>query len=314
MSEEKDLISVIVPVYNVQAFLPQCVESIINQTYKNLEIILVDDGTPDESGKICDEYQKKDARIKVIHKQNGGLSDARNAGIEIAQGNYICFIDSDDLIHKDYIKCQYEQIVATNSDVSICLFDNFFEETEIKDFEVVNPEIQELDKHNLTLKLFEKNNIHYICAWSKIYKRSLFETLRFDVGRLHEDEFIVYKIFDLCKKAVVVNVPLYLYRQRQGSITKASAYKQKNLDSFYSILSCYEFFVGTEYENLALNRLINSTAFIYCVAKARKADKQILKFLLGEYKKYYKLNKTKTLKQRLFYFFPNVLAKFKKVN
>ena len=313
MIKEKDLISVVIPIYNVQEFLPKCIDSVINQTYDNLEIILVDDGSPDDSGYICDKYKAKDSRIKVIHKKNGGLSDARNVGIENSNGKYICFVDSDDIIHKDFIKCQYENIVKTRSDISVCLFEQFFEESSIKETEVENVETQEFDNNQLILKIFEKNNIHYICACTKLYKKSLFEDLRFDVGRLHEDEFIVYKIFSRCKNAVFVKAPLYFYRARQGSITRTSTFKEKNLDAFYSVESCYNFFVGTDYEQLALNRLINSIAYIYCGAKRRVTEKHIFKFLLEQYKKYYKINKSKLLKQRLFYLFPNTMAIIKRL-
>lgn len=311
--EEKDLISVIIPIYNVQDFLPSCVDSVLSQSYTNIEVILVDDGSPDGCGKICDEYKNKDSRVKVIHKMNGGLSDARNAGIENCNGEYLCFIDSDDIIHKDYIKCQYEQIMLTHSEMSVCLFSKFFEEDKIECAETENVDIQELDNNQLILKIFEKNNIHFISACTKLYKKSLFDNLRFEVGRLHEDEFIVFHIFSRCQKAVFVNAPLYFYRERPGSITMTKTYKEKNLDGFYSIQACYEFFVGTKYEQLALNRLINSIAYIYCAAKNRKADKKILKFLLDQYKKYYKSNKAKLLKQRLFFMFPNLIVKLKKL-
>lgn len=311
--EEKDLISVIIPIYNVQDFLAQCVDSVLNQSYKNIEVILVDDGSPDNCGKICDEYKNKDVRVKVIHKKNGGLSDARNAGIENSSGEYLCFIDSDDIIHKDFIKCQYENIISTNSDISVCLFSRFFEEQSIDHVQTDNVDVQELDNNQLILKIFEKNNIHYISACTKLYKKSLFDNLRFEVGRLHEDEFIVFHIFSHCQKAIFVNAPLYFYRERPGSITMTKTYKEKNLDGFYSIQACYNFFVGTQYEHLALNRLINSIAYIYCAAKTRKADKKILKFLLNQYKLYYKLNNAKLLKQRLFYMFPNLIVKLKRL-
>ncbi|MBO5910273.1 MAG: glycosyltransferase family 2 protein, partial [Clostridia bacterium] len=231
MIEEKDLISIIVPIYNVQEFLPQCIDSILKQTYKNIEIILVDDGSPDDCGKICDEYQTKDNRIKVIHKPNGGLSDARNVGIENCVGQYICFVDSDDILHKDYVMCQYQQITSTNSDISICQYSNFIQDHEVNELDSKNVTIEKLNNHELISKLFVKNNINFICACTKMYKSSLFNTLRFDVGRLHEDEFIIYKIFNICERAVVINLPLYFYRGRQGSITKARNFKQKNLDS-----------------------------------------------------------------------------------
>lgn len=313
-NEEKDLVSIVIPVYKVMEFLPRCVDSVLNQTYENIEILLIDDGSPDDCGKICDDYAKKDARVKVIHKKNGGLSDARNVGIENSKGCYICFVDSDDILDKNFVRYHYESITETESDVSICLYQKFFEESEISTAGELDASVLlELDKHNLNLKLFEKQNIHYICACTKMCKKEIFETLRFEVGRLHEDEFIVYKIFDKANKAVMINLPLYFYRMRQGSITKAQTFKEKNLDAFYSIESCYKFYVNTEYEQTALNRLINSTAYIYCIAKRRKADKEILKFLLAQFKKYYKLNKEKTLKQILFNLFPNFVCSLKRV-
>ena len=115
-----DLISVIIPIYNVEQYLKECLESVINQTYRNLEIILVDDGSKDKSGKICDEYKNKDERIKVVHKENGGLSDARNAGMKIATGKYIQFIDSDDFIDKDMIETLYNLIIENEADISMC--------------------------------------------------------------------------------------------------------------------------------------------------------------------------------------------------
>lgn len=311
MKNAEELISVIVPVYNVKSFLPQCVDSVLNQTYKNIEIILVDDGSTDESGEICDKYSKLDKRVKTIHKANGGLSDARNVGIDNAKGKYFCFVDSDDIVDKNFVKSLYDAIVKTASDISICFFKKFFEEKELVE-QTYNTEFVEMDKETLSFQLFEKDNIHFICACTKMYKKELFENLRFEVGRLHEDEFIVYKIFDKANKGVLVNSQLYFYRERPGSITKSLSFKEKNLDAFYSIESCYKFYKGTQYEQKALNRLINSTAYIYCTAKKRNAGKQILQFLIGEFKKYYKLNKAKTLKQRLFNMFPNIICKLKK--
>ena len=118
-----DLISVIIPIYRVELYLKECIDSVLNQTYKNMEIILVDDGSDDNCPNICDAYKKKDSRIQVIHKKNGGLSDARNAGIEIAKGEYICFIDSDDVIHPSFLQILYEDLIETGSDMSICHYE-----------------------------------------------------------------------------------------------------------------------------------------------------------------------------------------------
>ena len=126
------LVSIIVPVYNVEKYLERCLDSLINQTLKDIEIILVDDGSTDDSGNICDKYAKKDKRIKVIHKENGGLSDARNIGLSIANGRYLQFVDSDDFIHKQMIEILYNTIINNNADISICDFDKVYENTKIK--------------------------------------------------------------------------------------------------------------------------------------------------------------------------------------
>ena len=170
------LISVIIPVYNVELYLRRCVDSVINQTYKLLEIILVDDGSTDSSGKICEEYSKTDNRIKVIHKTNGGLSDARNAGIEICKGDYITFVDSDDWIDPDLVKHLYDIIVKFNADISIGMYkkvyDNFINDKCIKEFYNVY--------EYAGTKALEELYVHRsfgVHACGKLYKRNLFDTL-----------------------------------------------------------------------------------------------------------------------------------------
>ncbi len=208
------LISVIVPVYNVEKYLQKCVDSIINQTYQNLEIILVDDGSTDNSGKICDEYLKKDKRIKVIHKRNGGLSDARNWAIDVAEGEYIEFVDSDDYIEQDMIEFLYNNIEQYNADISICSY------YMIDEKECINQSTNELYVYSrleiLQEVLLDEKIRSY--AWNKLFKKSLFDDIRFPVGKIFEDVITIGKLFEKSEKVVLNDVAKYYYRQREGSI------------------------------------------------------------------------------------------------
>ena len=178
---EEDLITIVIPIYKVENYLDKCVKSVINQTYKNLEIILVDDGSPDNCPKKCDEYEKKDTRIKVIHKENGGLSDARNAGIDIAKGKYITFIDSDDYVSEDYVEYMYNLLKQNNTKMSTCETQvvNIEKETEMETQFVENIEI--LTKRDLFYKILfaQKSDVS---AYSKLYETELFKDIRYPKG------------------------------------------------------------------------------------------------------------------------------------
>lgn len=189
---EKDLISVIVPVYNVEKYLEKCVQSIINQTYENLEIILVDDGATDNSGKICDEFAKKDSRIKVIHKENGGLSDARNFGLDIATGKYISFIDSDDFVNKRLFEILHKEIIKNDYDIAFCDYFKFFENDNV-DEEISNSyKILEHTKYSILNLYYDIGHKHEkaVVAWGKLYKSKFFKDIRYpkgkrEIGRAH---------------------------------------------------------------------------------------------------------------------------------
>lgn len=211
-----ELITVIVPIYKTEKYLQRCVDSIINQTYKNLEIILVDDGSPDNSGQICDLYAKLDKRVKVLHKKNGGLSDARNAGIDIAQGEYISFLDSDDWIDERYIDRLYQLLINSNSDISVC---NFVR-TSHENIQVDNAKIEVYEYSNFQAleQLFGEYNVQMVTAWGKLYKRELFIDIRYPVGRIHEDEYTTYKLIYLAKKIIFTREKLLYYWQRNDSI------------------------------------------------------------------------------------------------
>lgn len=223
---KKELISVVVPIYNVEKYLNKCVDSIINQSYKNLEIILVDDGSTDNSSKICDEYLKKDNRIKVIHKKNGGLSDARNTGLDSAKGNYISFIDSDDYISSDYYEKMINKIIKDKSDLCI---------TDIKT-------VYENDNYEFVNKAYngEATSIGFIntglaaSACNKLFKRELFNKYKFEKGKINEDIAVIIPILANVKKISYVEKTYYYYVQRGNSIQNSS-FSYKRFDIIHSV-------------------------------------------------------------------------------
>lgn len=221
-------ISIVVPVYNVEKYLDNCIESILNQTFKDFELILVDDGSTDKSGEICDKYNVKDDRIKVIHKSNGGVSSARNAGLDIACGKYIGFVDSDDIIHPRMYEILYDLIQVYKSDISCCNFKNIYSEVN-EEYEDINiTEVIEMNNIQAVSNLYGKNiNVRLVVAWNKLYIRELFDDIRYELGKIHEDEFIAHKLLYKCKKIVYTNDELYYYLQREGSIMSQISYKRK---------------------------------------------------------------------------------------
>lgn len=224
-----DLISIIVPVYNVSSYLEKCLDSIVNQSYSNLEIILVDDGATDNSGIICDTYSVKDKRIKVIHKENGGLSSARNAGIDIARGKYFAFIDSDDWIEFDFIELLYNSMKLDNADISQC---SFIQERgeHLSDINRVE-EVKLITGVDAIENLYNKHTyIDTVVSWNKLYNRKLFDEIRYPEGMINEDEAIIHEILYGVNKVAINESTLYHYTIRDNSITK-SEYNIKKLDS-----------------------------------------------------------------------------------
>ena len=211
------LISVIVPVYKVKEYLHRCVDSILSQSFDSFELILIDDGSPDECGEICDSYAAKDDRVIVIHQTNQGLSEARNSGIDWAMNNsdseWLTFIDSDDWIHVDYLKLLYDAVIKYNVELSICnciKTSNFLVDSYI------------LDKGE---KLFEPEDFwcfrQYGGAWAKLYKKEHFKDIRYPKGLLYEDIYVTYRLYFMQRKIVYIEAPLYYYFIRDDSITKS---------------------------------------------------------------------------------------------
>ena len=242
-----ELISVIVPVYKVEEYLRRCIDSIINQTYKNLEIILVDDGSPDNCGKICDEYAKKDGRIKVIHKENGGLSDARNVGIEKSFGEYITFIDSDDYVESNYISVLYDLIKRYNTQISVA--DNFIEYVDGYKFNnSIYSEYVTDPKHFFEKMLWGIRDLDN-GAWTKLYKKELFKDIQFPVGKHYEDTATIYKVVNKCEKIAVKSIPIYHYMKRRGSITQGH-FNEKKLELIFACEQLTDF-IKKEYTDLS---------------------------------------------------------------
>lgn len=224
----EDKISIIVPIYKVEQYLPRCIDSLTSQTYKNIELILIDDGSPDRCGKICDEYAEKDKRVKVVHKPNGGLSDARNKGLDIASGDYIMFVDSDDWIEKE------------SCEVIVGLFDKYnvdivsFGIQLINDKRVIKTQKTHASgiltpKEGVKAMIYQQPKVgllNYVC--NKAFKRHLFETIRFPVGMLFEDQDVTYKLMHKSHKIYAIDKVFYNYYQRDESIMKGF-YRKKSM-------------------------------------------------------------------------------------
>lgn len=221
------LISVIVPVYRVENFLSTCIESILNQSLKDFELILVDDGSPDFCGHLCDIYETKDSRIKTIHKTNGGLSSARNAGLDIAKGDFIAFVDSDDFIFPNYLEVLYNACKRYNAEISCCKFIRCSESDKLNNFkhQDVSNEIEVFNDNKMEVFLTTKK-INTV-AWGKLYKKEIFKNLKFPEGKLHEDVFTTHIAIHRAKKIAVCEYIGYAYRINFNSIVNESFSKKK---------------------------------------------------------------------------------------
>lgn len=209
-----ELISIIVPVYNVREYVEKCIKSLIGQTYHNLEILLVDDGSSDGSGQICDRYAEGDDRIRVLHKENGGLSDARNYAIDRANGSLLAFVDGDDWIHPQMYELMLCMMQFQDADIVTCQF-----EQRDEDFAIQRYVPDQLNAKILSgAEALSNIEIPLVVAWNKLYKKGIFDKIRYPKGKLHEDEYVIHKIFYQCKKVAVIDKPLYFYTIRQGSI------------------------------------------------------------------------------------------------
>lgn len=285
------MISIIVPVYNVEDYIERCIKSILDQSFREFELILVDDGSLDMSGKICDEYAKNDQRIKVIHKKNGGLSSARNEGIKVARGEYIGFVDSDDFINKDMYKILYRISKKYDADISVCDFEY------ISDNKEVVGSICE-SKKNIVIysneealnKLYSNENIKFIVAWNKLYKKHLFSSIYYDINKSHEDEFIIHKLFYNANKIVSCSESLYYYYENYKSIMRVD-FNINRLDIIEAMKNRMEFFREKgliELEYKTQNMYLYYFMPYYYITRKKLNNKNKLIELRKEFKKVYK--------------------------
>ena len=282
-------VSVIVPIYNVKKYLPRCIESIIKQSYKNLEIILVDDGSTDGSEVVCDRYAQKDSRVKVIHQANGGVSTARNTGLDICTGDFICFVDSDDYIHADFVKYLYAKLIENDCDICMC---NHIvtEEWNYKQDIDWEKKVNIYDKKQIFDMFYTDMHGSIIMLWNKIMKRECVSGIRFDDGYINEDEGTTFKFLYNAKKIAFSEEVLYFYYSRDESITGVP-YTAKKID----ILKAYEnriSFYKEKGESDLLNRecmfyLSEILANYYKVYRILK-DKKVLEDLRKKYSDTYK--------------------------
>lgn len=285
-------VSIIVPVYQVENYIRQCIDSILVQTFTDFELILVDDGSKDRSGKICDEYAVLDQRVKVIHKENGGLSDARNCGMDQAVGNYFMFVDSDDYIAPTMLEYLYKALMNKEADIAVCNFLYFFEEDRKRDF---STNIQSEVLSGAEIFYSRKNERVYgiwTVAWNKLYKRETLGNVRFRFGKYHEDEFWANDIYQMDIKIVTIPECLYYYRQRDNSIMgKKSA--ARNLDIIEALQErIYIYLKKPEYADQAYKVLVFSLEYLEESKRLKTSEAEEKRFIQSE-------NRTKDILKQL---------------
>ncbi len=311
--QNKPLISVIVPVYKVEKYLKKCVESLQNQTYKNLEIILVDDGSPDNSPKMCDELMENDCRIKVVHKENGGQSSARNVGLEIAKGEWIAFVDSDDYIDQDMLEKLYQAIEENQADMAVCSARLVNEQGHILSSSKESGEVKCYAESEAYDQLIPTLNNS---VWNKLFKKELLGKLLFPVGCIHGEDFIfLLEYLRNVRKVVIIDVQKYNYLQREGSVTSSSFSKRKldeirSKDRVFEIISeYYPQYTETarKWKFTARINVIRSIVLSKVKKEYKEEYKSCLIYLKNNYK-YIKLQLSK--KEKIEYFLQRYLRCF----
>ncbi len=286
-------ISIIIPVYKVELYLPKCLESIINQTYKNLEIILVDDGSPDNCGKICDSYAEKDSRIKVIHKKNAGVARARNDGIEAATGDYISFIDSDDWIAENAYEVLYKGLKENNAECAVggCVT-VIDKEGELAPQEGTRRTLGCIDAKEAMKGVLLNGS----AVWNRLFKREVFKEVRFPLDRINDDEVVALHAYAECKKIVFLDADTYFYRIRSNSIT-TSKFSIRNVDCYYNSVENLAFVTKVCPELVPCGEFKMIKALLYCYVNVFRMEKsEQRKELLKKLKADIKTNKKTALK------------------
>lgn len=292
-------ISVIVPVYKVEQYLRRCVDSILAQTFTDIEVILVDDGSPDGCPAICDGYAQRDKRVKVIHQKNQGVSVARNAGLDWVFANsdsqWISFVDSDDWVHPRFLEYLHRAATENNVQISVCDYcrESIYEEPKS------NVEYDTLKVTSLQLYQHLEKSLLFTVVWNKLYYKSLFEKIRFPVGKISEDTFVSYKLMYKCPQIVFIKHPLYFYYINQTGIT-SSTYSPVRLVELDALKLQQQFFheqQATDWEKSCIIRTIRTYAFhiqkcseFPLLKQYETKLQQELRRLLKSNKKFYKLS------------------------
>lgn len=272
------MVSVIVPCYKVEKYLSTCIESVLNQTYADWELILVDDGSPDRSGEICDEYAEKDKRIHVVHKPNGGLSSARNAGLDVMNGEFVTFLDSDDFWHQDYLKILMGFIIQDGADIAQCDFvrgtATAFPESDNKGSVAV------YNRHSVFTSQAAK-----IIMCGKVYKASFFETVRMPVGLINEDDWTTWKLYDQAERVVVTDQPLYYYTINPDSIM-GKAKKKPDLtywNAYQERIAYYESRGEHDLEDMSRMQFLKSLLMLYSNTALTDEERKSVKHTFDEH-------------------------------
>lgn len=235
----QSLISVIIPVYQVVNYLEKCIDSVLKQSYNNLEIILVDDGSTDGGERICDRYAEEDTRVKVIHQSNKGLSVARNTGIENATGDYLFFVDSDDILPIQAVQVLYDAIIKFQADIALGSYIQFSDKIPMdKSISILRQDnrnkTEKLYIEHEQMKAFFGDPDYPEMAWGKLYRREVFENIRYPVGKLYEDEYTTYKLLDCSKKSIFIPEIVYGYRDNPNGIMRQK-YNSKTIQAFEAV-------------------------------------------------------------------------------
>lgn len=291
-------ISVIVPIYKVEVYINKCIDSIINQSYKNIEVILVDDGSPDKCGEIANSYSKKDSRVKVIHKENGGLSDARNCGMKYATGEYVLFVDSDDWISEEMIDTLVSIAIETNADIVQSAFYYAYENYLLYDdrYYSENMNFIELNRRELMKELVINEKVKNF-AWGKLYKIKLINDIPFKKGVLFEDVFWAHKVMDRVNKYIICHKPMCYYLQRNDSIV--STYTVRNLDIIRGLKERHSF-IEKNYSDLVNEsyKIITKTILLHYYLLSNNDEKDIDRLYRTELRNYI-IDNYKTIREAI---------------
>lgn len=312
----QDLITVIIPIYNVEEYLDECINSVLKQSYTNLDVILADDGSTDKSGVIADDYAKKDKRCRVYHRKNQGVSATRNFGITVAKGKYIVFLDSDDMLDEHMIERLYQEALKEQVDMVLCGIKRKTPDKEYVKAYQVPSRIYQLQDYMYEMYDREHGSedvdmfLPMVAAWNKIYKKSLFDHIRYPEGRIHEDCAVIHRLVAAAGNVKWLNEPLYIYRERKGSIMQQD-FSSNRMDDFYGKLDCVRFMNERTEDKKLMNLLVSECMNVgrryWCRIKNIKGmDKEKTEQIFEEIKEAYRQyvrKDTFMLSQKMLWFF-----------